>query len=66
MTIEWPKVYFGKNGWTFTAVLDGKLIERNISEYHAMGLAESVLAASKRRADPDPEEKGIPKAWRAA
>jgi hypothetical protein len=66
MMIEWPKVYFGKNGWTFTAVLDGKLIERNISEYHAMGLAESVLAASKRKADPDPEEGGIPAAWRAA
>lgn len=52
LTIEWPKVYFSKNGWTFTAVIDGKLVERTISEYHAMGLAESILAAQKARARP--------------
>jgi hypothetical protein len=52
LTIEWPKVYYGKNGWTFTAVLDGKLIERPISEYHAMGLAESIMASQKAKARP--------------
>ena len=52
MQIEWPKVYFGKSGWTFTAVLDGKLIERNISEYDAMGLAESIMSAQKAKARP--------------
>ena len=52
MTIEWPKVYFGKSGWTFTAVIDGKLVERNISEYDAMGLAESIMSAHKAKARP--------------
>lgn len=66
LDIVFPRVYFGKSGWTFTAVLDGKLIERNISEYHAMGLAESIMAAQKRRADPDPHELGVPAAFRAA
>jgi hypothetical protein len=32
--------------------LDGKLIERPISEYDAMGLAESVLSAKKSQARP--------------
>lgn len=64
LEIVWPKVYYSKNGWTFTAVLDGKLIERTISEYHAMGLAESILAAQKRRADPNPQEAG-PVGWAA-
>lgn len=66
LEIVWPKVYYNKNGWVFTAVIDGKLIERTISEYHAMGLAESVMAASKRRADPDPHEKGVPASLRCA
>jgi hypothetical protein len=52
LTIEWPKVYYGKNGWSFSCVLDGKLIERPISEDHAMGLAESVLAAAKAQRRP--------------
>lgn len=52
MTVEWPKVYFGKDGWKFTAVMDGKLIERTISEYDAMGLAESIMAAYKAKARP--------------
>ncbi len=54
LTVEWPKVYHGKNGWSFTCVLDGKLIERPISERDAMGLAESVLAAAQ--AKPRPQE----------
>lgn len=52
LDIQFPKVYFSKNGWVFTAVIDGKLVERSISKYHAMGLAESVLAASKAEARP--------------
>ena len=57
MTIEWPKVYFGKSGWTFTAVIDGKLVERNISEYDAMGLAESIMSAHKAKARPQELEE---------
>ena len=52
LTIEWPKVYYSKNGWTFTAVIDGRLVERTISEYHAMGLAESIMSAQKGKAKP--------------
>jgi hypothetical protein len=50
LKVEWPKVYYGKNGWSFTCVLDGKLIERPISEQDAMGVAESVLSAAKAKA----------------
>ena len=52
LKIEWPKVYYSKNGWSFTAVIDGKLIERPISEYDAMGLAESIMASQKVKARP--------------
>lgn len=57
LSIEWPKVYFGKSGWTFTAVIDGKLVERNISEYDAMGLAESIMSAHKAKARPQELEE---------
>lgn len=52
MTIDFPKVYFSKNGWTFTAVIDGKLIERTITPYAALGLGESIFAAQKQAARP--------------
>lgn len=52
MTIDFPKVYFSKNGWTFTAVIDGKLIERSITPYAALGLGESIFAAQKQAARP--------------
>jgi hypothetical protein len=52
LTIDFPKVYYSKNGWTFTAVIDGKLIERTISQYAALGLGESILAAQKQQARP--------------
>ena len=50
LTIDFPKVYYSKNGWTFTAVIDGRLIERSISERAAKGLAASVLSADEQRA----------------
>ena len=53
LTIEWPKVYYSKNGWTFTAVIDGKLVERTISQYAALGLGESIFAAQKQQARPE-------------
>jgi hypothetical protein len=49
LSIEWPKVYYGKNGWSFSCVLDGKLIERPISKRHALGLAASVLLSEQAR-----------------
>jgi hypothetical protein len=52
MTIDFPKVYFSKNGWTFTAVIDGKLIERSVTPYAALGLGESIFAAQKQAARP--------------
>jgi hypothetical protein len=52
LKVEWPKVYYSKNGWSFTCVLDGKLIERPISEQDAMGVAESVLSAAKAKSRP--------------
>jgi hypothetical protein len=52
MTIEWPKVYFGKSGWTFTAVLDGRLIERNLSKRDALGLAASIMSAAQEESKP--------------
>jgi hypothetical protein len=53
LKVEWPKVYYGKNGWSFTCVLDGKLIERPMSKRDAMGLAKSVLAAGEAEAMPE-------------
>jgi hypothetical protein len=53
LKVEWPKVYYGKNGWSFSCVLDGKLIERPISKRHALGLAKSVLAAEMAMSQPE-------------
>jgi hypothetical protein len=53
MTIDFPKVYFStKDGWKFTAVIDGRLIERSITPYAALGLGESIFAAQKQAARP--------------
>lgn len=52
LEILFPRVYFGKDGWKFNAVIDGRQVERAISEHDAMGLAESILAAGKRRSRP--------------
>jgi hypothetical protein len=58
LTIDFARVaYNTKNGWTFSAVMDGRLVERNISEYHALILAESIMAAAKKAKDPDPIER---------
>lgn len=53
LDIVWPKVFWGKNGWTFRAIIDGKMFERTITERDAMGLAESIFAAHHKRAEPD-------------
>jgi hypothetical protein len=52
LKVEWPKVYYSKNGWSFSCVLDGKLIERPISEYDALGLAASIMLSEQARAKP--------------
>ena len=57
LEIVFARVYYNKNGWTFTAVIDGKLVERNISEYDAMGLAESIMSAHKAKARPQELEE---------
>jgi hypothetical protein len=52
LTMEFPKVYFGKDGWKLTGVVDGRLFERHMTEYAVMGLLESIAAAQKQRARP--------------
>lgn len=57
LDIVFARVYFRREGgWAFTALIDGKMVERAISEYDAMGLAESILTAAKRKSDPEPEK----------
>lgn len=52
MTIEFPKVYFGKDGWKLTGVVDGRLFERHMTEMAVWGLLESIAAAQKHKARP--------------
>lgn len=53
LDIVFPRVYFTEgNEWKFLAVIAGKSVEYTITEYEAMGLAESILRASKQKQKP--------------
>ena len=48
--LVWPKVYFSDGRWVFLAQVSGKMVEWDVSEEDAMGLAESILSAHKWKA----------------
>ena len=53
LDIIFPRVYFTRDGeWKFCAVVNSKSVEYTITEYEAMGLAESILRASKQKYKP--------------
>lgn len=49
--IVWPKVYYSEGRFQLLGTLSGKAVEWDISEADALGLAESILAAAKRKAN---------------
>ena len=49
--LTWPKVYFSEGRYQLLGTLSGKAVEWDISESDALGLAESILAAVKKKSN---------------
>lgn len=49
--LVWPKIYFVEGRFQFLGTLSGKAVEWDISEADALGLAESIMAAMKRKSN---------------
>lgn len=52
LDVVFPRVYFNSGCWKFLAVIGGKSVEYAITEYEAMGLAESILRAAQQMRKP--------------
>jgi len=48
--LVWPKVHFVDGRWVFLGQVSGKMVEWDLSEEDAMGLAESILSSYKWKA----------------
>jgi hypothetical protein len=55
-TLVWPKVHFVDGRWVFLAQVSGKMVEWDLSEEDAMGLAESILSSHKWKAKREREQ----------